>query len=77
MADFRFCAILLLEHQSIHARLSVMREADDYTDAFLVSAGVLVFMALFAIWAFWGLVVAGLVSWVADRLITVDFKPKS
>lgn len=54
-----------------------MREADDYTDAFLVSAGVLVFMALFAIWAFWGLIVAGLVSWVADRLMTVDFKSKN
>ena len=46
---------------------------EDYTDAFLFSAGVLVFMALFAIWAFWGLIMAGLVSWGADRLITVDF----
>lgn len=46
---------------------------EDYTDAFLVSAGVLVFMFLFTIWAFWGLVMAGLVSWGADRLITIDF----
>ena len=46
----------------------------DYTSAFLVSFGVLIFMALFAIWALWGLLVAGLVSWVADRLMTVDFK---
>lgn len=46
---------------------------DDYTDAFLWSAGVLVFMALFTIWAFWGLLITGLVSWGADRLITVDF----
>ena len=45
---------------------------EDYTDAFLVSAGVLVFMVLFAIWAVWGLLIAGLVSWGADRLITVD-----
>ncbi len=46
---------------------------EDYTDAFLFSAGVLVFMVLFTIWAFWGLVMAGLISWGADRLITVDF----
>lgn len=51
-----------------------MREADDYTNAFLVSFGVIVFMALFAIWAFWGLIVAALVSWGADRLMTVDFR---
>ena len=45
---------------------------EDYTNAFLVSAGVLVFLMLFVIWAFWGLFIAGLVSWGADRLITVD-----
>ena len=46
---------------------------ENYTDAFLFSAGVLVFMVLFAIWAIWGLFIAGLISWGADRLITVDF----
>lgn len=47
---------------------------ENYTNAFLVSFGVLVFMVLFAIWAVWGLIVAGLVSWVADRLMMVDFR---
>lgn len=47
---------------------------EDYTNAFLVSAFVLTFMALFTIWALWGLLVAGLVGWTADRLITVDFR---
>jgi len=47
---------------------------EDYTNAFLVSFGVLTFLALFTIWAIWGLLIAGLVSWVADRLITVDFR---
>lgn len=47
---------------------------EDYTNAFLVSAFVLTFMALFAIWALWGLMIAGLVGWTADRLITVDFR---
>ena len=46
----------------------------DYTTAFLVSAGVLTFMALFAIWAIWGLIVAGLVSWGADRLMAVNIR---
>ena len=46
----------------------------DYTSAFLVSFGVLVFMALFAIWAIWGLLVAGFVGWCADRLMTLDFR---
>ena len=53
-----------------------MQQVDDYTNAFLVSAGVLVFMALFAIWAVWGLLFAGLISWGADRLITVDLRTK-
>ncbi len=47
---------------------------EDYTNAFLVSAFVLTFMVLFAVWAFWGLLVAGLVSWTADRLISVDLR---
>ncbi|CAN0606289.1 unnamed protein product [Ectocarpus sp. 12 AP-2014] len=50
---------------------------EDYTDAFLVAAGVLVFMVLFGIWAIWGLVMAGLFSWGADRLITIDFRGRS
>ena len=47
-----------------------MREVEDYTNAFLVSAYFLVFMALFAIWAIWGMIMAGLVSLLADRVIT-------
>lgn len=47
---------------------------EDYTNAFLVSAFVLTFMALCTIWAFWGLLVAGLVGWTADRLIMIDFR---
>lgn len=50
-----------------------MREVENYTSAFLFSAWVLVFMALFAIWAIWGLIMAALISWGADRLMTVDF----
>ncbi len=44
---------------------------EDYTNAFLASFGVIVFMVLFAIWAIWGLIVAGVISWVADRLMTL------
>lgn len=51
-----------------------MRQVPDYTKPFLVSAFVVVFIALFTIWAIWGLLIAGLVSWVADRLMTVDFR---
>ena len=54
-----------------------MQPVEDFTNAFLVSAFVLVFMALVAIWAIWGLIIAGLVSWIADRLITVDFRSRS
>ncbi len=43
---------------------------EDYTNAFLVSAFCLVFMALFAIWAVWGLVVAAGIGWAADAAIT-------
>lgn len=53
-----------------------MREVENYTTAFLFSAWVLVFMALCAIWAIWGLIMAGLISWGADRLMTVDFARK-
>ena len=51
-----------------------MREVENYTTPFLVSAFVVVFIALFTIWAVWGLLAAGLVSWVADRLMTVDIQ---
>ncbi len=54
-----------------------MREAENYTGAFLVSFGVIVFMILFGIWAIWGMVVTGLVSWGADRLMTVDLRPRN
>ena len=47
---------------------------EDYTNAFLVSAGVLMFMGLAVIWAIWGFLVAGLTSWGADRLINVDLR---
>lgn len=54
-----------------------MKQAENYTTPFFVSAFVLVYMALFAIWAAWGLAVALLVSWAADRVITIDLKPRS
>ena len=50
---------------------------ENYTNAFLASFGVIVFMILFAIWAIWGLIVAGLLSAIADRLIMVDFRRRS
>jgi hypothetical protein len=40
---------------------------EDYTNAFLVSTFCLVFMALFAIWAIWGLIAALGIGWLADR----------
>lgn len=46
--------------------------APDYTTAFLVSAFWLCFIALFAIWAVWGLLVAMGVGWVAERAISVE-----
>ncbi len=50
------------------------QEVEDFTNAFLASFGVIVFMVLFAIWAVAGLVFAALFSWIADRLMTVDFR---
>ncbi len=49
-------------------------EVENYTNAFLVSFGVIIFMVLFAIWAVLGLIFAGLFSAIADRLMTIDFK---
>lgn len=50
---------------------------EDYTNAFLWSFGVLVFMALFGIWVFWGLIGAAIIGAIADRLITKDFRRKA
>ncbi|MDJ1007899.1 MAG: hypothetical protein QNJ13_08750 [Paracoccaceae bacterium] len=47
---------------------------ENYTNAFLWSFGVLVFMALFGIWVVWGLLGAALTGAIADRLITKDFR---
>ncbi|WP_177190523.1 hypothetical protein [Tranquillimonas rosea] len=41
----------------------------DFTGAFLVSFGVLLFVLLFAIWAVWGLLAALGVGWAGERLI--------
>lgn len=53
-----------------------MSLVENYTNAFLVSFGVLVFMALFGIWVVWGLLGAALTGAIADRLITKDFRKK-
>lgn len=41
----------------------------DYTGAFLVSGGVVVFIVLFVIWAIWGLLAALATGWAGNRLI--------
>ena len=43
--------------------------APDYTVPFLWTAGVLVFIALFAIWATWGMPAVLICAVLADRLI--------
>ena len=58
----------MIDHRPSHPK-----EVENYTTAFLASFGVLVFVFLFAIWAIWGLLMAGLIGWIADRLMTVDF----
>ncbi|MDD9920670.1 MAG: hypothetical protein OXQ92_00055 [Boseongicola sp.] len=55
-------------------RPSYPTPVENYTNAFLVSFGMLIFMALFAIWAIWGLIVAGVVSWSADRLMLFGWR---
>ena len=50
---------------------------EDYTNAFLASFGVVVFMILFGIWAFWGFIVAGVVSWIADRLMLARIRSRA
>lgn len=62
---YTYAVRLPLEHSAM---------VEDYTNAFLVSAFVLTFLALFTIWAIWGLLMASLVGWAADRLITIDFR---
>ncbi len=42
---------------------------ENYTTAFLVSAGALLFVILFAIWALWGLPVALVAAFFANRAI--------
>lgn len=42
---------------------------EDYTVPFLWMAGLLTFIALFALWAAWGLPVALACAWVANHLI--------
>jgi len=43
--------------------------APDFTRAFLVCAGVLVFMGLVTVWAVWGWPAVVLSGWLADRAI--------
>ena len=45
---------------------------ENYKNAFLVSLGVWVFIALFSIWAIFGLIGAFLVSAFANRVMTVE-----
>lgn len=42
---------------------------EDYTDAFLVAMFCLVFLALFAIWAVWGLVAAIGTGWITNAVL--------
>jgi len=42
---------------------------EDYTGAFLVSAGVLCFVLLFAIWAAWGFGVALILAFLVERFL--------
>lgn len=44
-------------------------EAPNYTNAFLVSAGVLCMMILMAIWAIWGFIAAVFSGYATDRAI--------
>lgn len=44
---------------------------ENYTNAFLVSFGLLLFTGLFAVWAVWGLLAAVLGAWMMDRFIAV------
>lgn len=41
--------------------------AEDYTTPFLVTAGALLFVVLFALWAFYGLLATIFIAWVVDR----------
>lgn len=43
--------------------------AEDYTTPFLVSAFFVVFIALFIIWAAWGILAALFTGWLADTVM--------
>ncbi len=45
------------------------KRVENYTDAFLVSGGVALFLALTVVWASLGFLWALLVAWGVDRLI--------
>lgn len=70
----------LLDRNGCGLKLRDMRDDDrpgvapNYTNAFLVSAFVLVWMALCVIWAIWGFLAAGGISWVADRVMLLRRK---
>ena len=66
-----FAAIVFVMNSE---RPSYPTEAPNYTGAFLVSFGVIIFMALFTIWVVFGLILTMVVSWLADRLMTVDLR---
>lgn len=46
------------------------KSAPNYTNACIAMFGVNLTWILFAIWAFWGLVVAALTGWCVNRIIS-------
>lgn len=44
---------------------------ENYTNAFLVSALVLLMIILMAIWAIWGFLAAVFIGWATDRVIVL------
>lgn len=52
------------------------RAVEDFTVPFLVSAGVLSFMALFVVWAIFGYLAALFSGWVVNQIIGLKF-PRS
>lgn len=40
---------------------------EDYTTPFLITAGALLFVVLFALWAFYGLLATIFIAWLVDR----------
>lgn len=45
--------------------------APNYTQPFLVTAGVIVFLLLCVVWAIWGLLSAVLAGWATDKVIGI------